>query len=194
MQKLEELILTENSLGFNGTKALVDSISSWGSRSPLRNLGLINCKISSGLELLKALTCCHQLYTLCLSHNPLAGSLKNLPSNLHLPSLDLFQIPDTSLTREDIQALAAVIQNKGMPNLRNLGLGYDKLNINEDSTLSHDLELERPDLRDESVETLHALKFILADSGLTTMISGELNEYTGELFVKIIDAELQRRT
>ena len=61
VRKLEKLNLTLNSIGSNGTKALIDSISSWGSKSPLRKLELINCEISSGLELLKALTYCHQL-------------------------------------------------------------------------------------------------------------------------------------
>ena len=199
MRKLEELNLTVNSVGCSGTKALVDSISSWESKSPLRKLELINCEISSGSELLKALTCCHQLFELNLSLNPLAGSLKDLPSNAHFPDLYWFEIVDTSLTGEDIQALATVIKNKGMPSLKHFEFGYYKLSDTEyNSTLLDDQPLERLSLRDEPVETLHALKYLLGGNSFSVTISGDSSygshSYYGDIFVKYVDSELQRRS
>ena len=201
MQKLEELDLRENSIGCNGTEALVDSILSWGSNSHLTYLFLGNCEISSGLELLKALTCCRKLRLLTLSHNPLAGSFKDLPPNVHFPNLSSFYLSDisltgvetTSLTGEDIQALAAVIQNKGFPSLRVFEFEYDKLSAaKHDSLLLSDQTVESLNLADESVETLQALKCILGDSNLAATVSG-CYEDAKHAFVTNIDSELQRR-
>ena len=193
MQKLEELDLRENSIGYNGTEALVDSILSWGSNSPLRILALINSEIPSGLGLLKALTCCRKLQFLYLSQNPLAGSLKDLPPNVHFPELYAFHVSDISLTGEDIQALAAVIKNKGMPLLDHLDFGYNQLSDTKyDLEMVSDQPLQRLNLADESVETLQALKCILGDSDLGATVNSCCGD-TKHAFVTNIDSELQRR-
>ena len=172
MQKLEELDLTENSIGSNGVEAFVDSILSWGSNSPLTSLDLVKCEIPSGLELLKALTYCPKLNSLVLSRNPLAGSLKDLPPNSRFLDLTDFCLEKISLTCRDIQALVAVIQNRGMPCLRVLGFGYDKLG----------------DTRYDSA--MLALKYILSNSEIFTFINGT---HADQAFVTNINSELQRR-
>ena len=199
MQKLEALDLTDSSIGCNGAEALADSITSWGLNSPLKILALTNCKITSGLELLKSLAYCLKHECLELSQNPLARSLKDLPPNTSFPDLRWLYLSQTSLTGEDIQALAAVIKNKGMPSLQDFQFGYDKLNDTKyDSALLNDQLLERLNLADESVETLQALKYILGNSGWDAMIDGGDTDSTsyicdGDIFVKYVESELQRR-
>ena len=198
MKKLKKLNLQGNSIGCNGTESLVDSISAWGTNSPLKSLVLNNCKITSGLELLKTLARCPKLECLELSQNPLAGSLKDLPPNTSFRDLQCLYLSQISLTGEDIQALAAVIQNNGMSSLRVFHFGYDKLSDTKHyAAMLNDQPLGKMNLKDESLETLQALKYILGDSSLNTMMDGCENCSTPSgcsgIIVNYIDSELQRR-
>ena len=122
---LEVLKILQNSIGSRGAQALANSIRSWGSESSLGELRLDDCEIDQAgcVPLLEALTSCSKLYHLSLNSNLMEGSFLALKHNLNYPKLLKLEI-GTSLIEGDIQKLAAVVNNNGMPQLKALFIDY----------------------------------------------------------------------
>ena len=85
-----------------------------------------NVSASTCIELLQ-IASKHNLDEIFLYGNPISGALQTLGPNLICPDLRHLNLSDSSLSEQDIQVLAEVVRNKGMPRLQLLELGYCKL-------------------------------------------------------------------
>ena len=160
---LEKLTLSENQITPSGVKNLAHFIRSLGSRSRLTRLCLEDCGIdaSSCSELMEALASCGQLRDLSISLNPIGGSFEATNPYVVYPELEIVNVCDESLTEGDIKAIAAMINNQGLPRLHTLELGYYHI--------SSDLGLRAPEmktgfaemLKNESDDMLRALRTII---------------------------------
>ena len=95
----------------------------------LRSVLLYRCNMdtSSCVALMKALWTCKQLNVLDISGNTIGGTSQALDPHLVYPELKVLDAAYTSLSGEDIQRLADILKNNGMPKLNELALGYNKL-------------------------------------------------------------------
>ena len=128
LRHLEILDLSENPIGSTGAEHLAASIRSWGPNPPLRKLYLYNCRIDAACTaLMEALATCRGLDGLYIGGNTVGGTFQALAPHLVYPQLDVLYMYDTSLSGEDLQVLASIVNNNGMPQLEDLLIGYNKV-------------------------------------------------------------------
>ena len=124
-KKLTHLDLWGNTIGEAG-RYLRQSITSWGDNPPLECLDLSYCSIPQQVwpELLQCLSYCRNLSELNLYRNTLTGCLSSFLSNPNqeLASLLYFDLRYTAINQADVQHLTNLIENNGLPALKNLSL------------------------------------------------------------------------
>ena len=128
-RRLKDLHMERNNIGTTGAKKLATSIKSWIPHSVLKLLCVESCSIDASgcIPLMEALASCGQLRTLRICNNPIGGAFEAVSPHLVYPRLEHIVTSDSSLTEGDIQNIATMINNKRLPLLKNLTLGYDKL-------------------------------------------------------------------
>ena len=147
-QRLIELEMNSTSLTEQDVQIL-GTIISTGGMPRLFSFALCGCQInsSSATHLTVALSSCTSLKSLYLSNNPIGGALQHLSASkdpigsdvigqeepLSPGSLPVYQqlrhlwLKDTSLYSSDIQALAALVTDRRMPNINTTVIGWNKL-------------------------------------------------------------------
>ena len=145
--------------------------------SALQEMYLSDCHIQpcSLVQVMGALVSCRKLAWLDFSGNPVASGLQSLDYYLVFPELRWFDVTNSSLRAEDFQNLARLVNNHGMPKLECLGLGYGKMKQTDVEDTSYtDLQTRfKHSFRDESDETLEALKIILNRVGAVRLSEGD---------------------
>ena len=176
-RKLKSLRLSGDFIGKTAANNLARSIASWGMASALQEMYLNDCHIqpSSLVQVMGALVSCRKLAWLDFSGNPVASGLQSLDYYLVFPELRWFDVTNSSLRAEDFQNLARLVNNHGMPKLECLGLGYGKMKQTDVEDTSYtDLQTRfKHSFRDESDETLEALKIILNRVGAVRLSEGD---------------------
>ena len=127
-RNLKKLVLYNNYLG-EAVIQLSSALKAWGSNSPLSWLDLYDCKIdpSKCTLLMTSLSTHTNVGVLRLAKNPIGGAFQTLDPGLIYPRLSDLDMPNTSLLKGDILALASYIRNGGMPSLNKLSIGYKNI-------------------------------------------------------------------
>ena len=180
-RRLEEIHMDYNRIGSTGAKKLAASIISWGSDNALFRLSLEYCSIDTSgcIPLMEALTSCKHLYCVDVPNNRIGGTFEALNPHLDYTELCWLKASRTSLTEGDIQNIAAIINNKGLPELHTLDLGYVKLSDERLSGLTDEARYVAM-LKNESDETLEAWRTIVQKVRFVRL-------WEGNVFIKVTE-------
>ena len=127
-RNLKKLVLYSNYLG-EAVIQLSGALMAWGPNFPLNWLDLYDCNIDqSGCTLLMTSLSTHtNVSVLRLAKNSIGGAFEALDPGLNYPRLSDLDMPNTSLLKGDILALAFYINNCRMPSLNKLSIGYKNI-------------------------------------------------------------------
>ena len=197
LRHLERLILSENPIGSTGAKHLAASIRSWGPNPPLRKLRLYNCRIDAPCTaaLMEALATCRGLEELRISGKTVSGTFQAIDPHLVYPQLGKLYMSHTSLSGEDIQGLASIVNNNGMPKLELLHIGYNKVKEIASSirkTRDWDERAFSQIVKDEPDETLEAWRILVEKVRYVILMEGNFMSSTFGI-KEIWKAEQERR-